>query len=317
MIHHAKLSYKWWPEAIYTANYITNRLPTASLQNITPFESVYNIKPNLSNLRVFGCKAYTLIEHNQRSKLDSKSKECIYLGPAENSPAHNLYNLSTKHLFTSKDVIFDEFNFINKPNSIIINNQPIFRFNTSTNDKLSISTPNIIKNSNHMQNTEGISPAVPIISKNTLQILTNIINTPKINHENSKINVFDGNLPKNIRQSTRIRKIVDRQLKGWGYTALATTVNYIEPKTLKEALASEHAEQWKAAINSEYKSIMDNSTWELTPLPPGRKAIDSKWLFKVKMTADGNFERFKARLVGKGYSQIPGLDYNETFAPVT
>ncbi|CAI7759892.1 unnamed protein product, partial [Closterium sp. NIES-53] len=73
-----------------------------------------------------------------------------------------------------------------------------------------------------------------------------------------------------------------------------------EPATLKEALESSDAEEWKKALESELKSIEENGTWELVELPEGRKAITSKWLFKTKSDADGKIERYKSRLVAKG-----------------
>ncbi|CAI7873063.1 unnamed protein product [Closterium sp. NIES-53] len=69
-----------------------------------------------------------------------------------------------------------------------------------------------------------------------------------------------------------------------------------EPTTLKEALESSDAEEWKKAMESELKSIEENGTWELVELPKGRKAITSKWLFKIKSDADGKIERYKSRL---------------------
>ncbi|CAI7891190.1 unnamed protein product [Closterium sp. NIES-54] len=74
-----------------------------------------------------------------------------------------------------------------------------------------------------------------------------------------------------------------------------------EPTTLKEALESSDAEEWKKAMESELKSIEENGTWELVELPEGRKAITFKWLFKIKSDADGKIERYKSRLVAKGY----------------
>ncbi|CAI7799876.1 unnamed protein product [Closterium sp. NIES-53] len=64
-----------------------------------------------------------------------------------------------------------------------------------------------------------------------------------------------------------------------------------EPATLKEALESSDAEEWKKAMESELKSIEENGIWELVELPEGRKAITSKWLFKIKSDADGKIER--------------------------
>ncbi|CAI7888337.1 unnamed protein product [Closterium sp. NIES-54] len=76
-----------------------------------------------------------------------------------------------------------------------------------------------------------------------------------------------------------------------------------EPATLKEALESSDAEEWKKAMESELKSIEENGTWELVELPEGCKAITSKWLFKIKSNADGKIEHYKSRLVAKGYQQ--------------
>ncbi|CAI7892993.1 unnamed protein product [Closterium sp. NIES-53] len=89
-----------------------------------------------------------------------------------------------------------------------------------------------------------------------------------------------------------------------------------ESSTLKEALESSDAEEWKNSMESELKSIEENGTWELVELPEGRKAITSKWLFKIESDADGQFERYKSRLVAKGYQQKEKVDYNEFFAPV-
>ncbi|CAI7845514.1 unnamed protein product [Closterium sp. NIES-54] len=89
-----------------------------------------------------------------------------------------------------------------------------------------------------------------------------------------------------------------------------------EPATLKEALESSDAKEWKKAMESEMKSIEENGTWELVELPEGRKAITSKWLFKIKSDADGKIERYKSRLVAKGYQHKEKVDYKELFAPV-
>ncbi|CAI7855828.1 unnamed protein product [Closterium sp. NIES-53] len=69
-----------------------------------------------------------------------------------------------------------------------------------------------------------------------------------------------------------------------------------EPATLNEALESSDAKEWKKAMESELKSIEENGTWELVELSEGRKAITSKWLFKIKSDADGKIERYKSRL---------------------
>ena len=89
-----------------------------------------------------------------------------------------------------------------------------------------------------------------------------------------------------------------------------------EPSTIQEAKSSVHAAEWKVATDAEYNSLIENKTWKLVELPPGRKAIGCKWVFKLKHDVDGKVERFKARLVAKGYAQKYGIDYDEIFSPV-
>ena len=67
---------------------------------------------------------------------------------------------------------------------------------------------------------------------------------------------------------------------------------------------------------SELQSIQDNKTWVLCDLPPGRECIGTKWVFKVKRDGNNELVKYKGRLVAKGYSQIAGLDFNDTYAPV-
>lgn len=69
-------------------------------------------------------------------------------------------------------------------------------------------------------------------------------------------------------------------------------------------------------MTEELEALEKNHTWVLTTLPRGKKAIGSKWVYKIKLKPDGNVERFKARLVAKGYNQVHGIDYTDSFSPV-
>ena len=88
-----------------------------------------------------------------------------------------------------------------------------------------------------------------------------------------------------------------------------------EPKTAKEALVSKQKGEWMRAMEEEMNALLANQTWELVPLPAGKKAIDSKWVFKLKRSPDSP-PRYKARLVIRGFMQMQGVDFMETFAPV-
>ena len=84
-----------------------------------------------------------------------------------------------------------------------------------------------------------------------------------------------------------------------------------DPASYAEAMRSTNADSWEEACQYEIDALNKNKTWELVNLPAGRKAVKLKWVFKHKV--DGHYH---ARLVAKGFKQIPGLDYDETFLPV-
>lgn len=87
----------------------------------------------------------------------------------------------------------------------------------------------------------------------------------------------------------------------------------VEPKTYKEALKDEF---WIAAMQDELLQFKRNNVWYLTPRPAGVNVIGTKWIFKNKSDASGVVVRNKARIVAQGYTQVEGIDFDETFAPV-
>ena len=96
---------RFWGHAIATAVYLINRSPTRALPgNVTPYEMLKNEKPNYSNLRIFGCVAYSKIIY--ASKLNERSEKCILVGYVHNG--YKLFNLPTKRIMMVRDVIFDE-----------------------------------------------------------------------------------------------------------------------------------------------------------------------------------------------------------------
>ncbi|MCO5558143.1 hypothetical protein L7F22_011720 [Adiantum nelumboides] len=76
-----------------------------------------------------------------------------------------------------------------------------------------------------------------------------------------------------------------------------------------------NSKNWMVAMQSKYDALIENDTWTLCDLPPGKKAIGTKWVYKLKCKSDGEIDRYKARLVAKGYAQQKGIDYEETFTP--
>jgi hypothetical protein len=90
-----------------------------------------------------------------------------------------------------------------------------------------------------------------------------------------------------------------------------------EPRTIEEALSGPDADHWRQAMDEEYRSLIENGTWEIVDSNPGIKPIPVKWVYKIKRDSSGRIERYKARLVVKGFMQQQGVDFDEVFAPVS
>jgi hypothetical protein len=86
-----------------------------------------------------------------------------------------------------------------------------------------------------------------------------------------------------------------------------------DPQSYGEAAGNPFRE---SAMQEEYNSLLDNQTWDLVPLPSWRKIFICRWVYTTKSTVNGQISRYKAKLVVKGFEQVHGIDYDETFAPV-
>lgn len=90
----------------------------------------------------------------------------------------------------------------------------------------------------------------------------------------------------------------------------------MEPATVEEARASKYWPHWHIAMVAEMDQFKKYKVYELRDIPEGRKPIGCKWVFRLKRNEQGEVTKFKTRLVGKGFAQIPGMDFLETFSPV-
>ena len=105
---------------------------------------------------------------------------------------------------------------------------------------------------------------------------------------------------------------------GWGTVTESQNARFEEdPSSYREASTHIHALEWERAIQAKFKPLEDNNTWEYEQVDSaaGRKPIGCNWVFRTKVNYNGS-KRYKARLVIKGYEQVPGIGFGDIFAPV-
>lgn len=274
MLMDSKLKKDMWGEAILCATYLLNRSPTTCLKpTATPAQMFYQRKPNLKNLKVFGCLAYCHIPKNKIfGKFEPKGESCIMIGYTHNG--YRLWNPEKRNVFEARDVIFCE-------------DKTIADFRNTVDDKV-LTIVNEYGTENQNANEENIT-------QDTIE------DTSKV--ENEKEN--------EDRQPTRTNKPEREHRLPARYADFEMNIDddetqhfalcvdtFIEnvPNTYTEAV--NEGSDWQEAIEKELKAHETLGTWESAELPEGKKAIDTKWVFKIK--TDGTK---KARLVAKGFQQ--------------
>ena len=123
-------------------------------------------------------------------------------------------------------------------------------------------------------------------------------------------------LRKGVRSCTQhpISNFISYDRLSSKYHAFVTNLSNIEiPRSIREALENP---DWGQAVDDEIRVLKKNGTWKLLDLPKGKQPVGCKWIFTVKYKSDGRVERYKTRLVAKGFTQTYGIDYQETFAHV-
>jgi len=297
-----------WGEACLTAAYIYNRTYKYNL-NATLYEKLFKHKPAVGHLKAFGCPAYTFVHKDNRDgPFDSHKELKIFVGYPDNVKGWKFYDPSTSKFSVAESVLFLENNVMEE------NNKKGSTLEGESTSKASVmELPEFfqIQDTDNIQET--INNIMPI-EKQPIQGTDDIQDSMSIKNVVRKVKK-DRPEPTRL-QPSRTQRPRD-EWEGNLFFALAKVRNTGWPQTYDEALSSEHSDKWLEAIDTEMKSIIDNNTFELTDLPQGRKAIGVRWVLSVKPAVGETPERYKARLVGQGFSQIAGIDYQDTYAPTS
>jgi len=276
MLRTAGLAKSFWAKAVKTACYVINRSPSTAIGLKTPMEMWQGSPPNYSSLHIFGCLVYVMYNSQERTKLDPKSRRCIFLGYVDGVKGYRLWDPTARKVVVSRDVIFAENELQGKQES--------------DNTVKEIATVQM----NEKYREDDFSEAEPEHEE----------------QEPEKANDIE------VHQSTRQRKTPSwhSDFVMTSYDAYCLLTEEGEPTTFMEAMRYPKASIWMTAIQEEIEALHRNHTWKLVALPAGRKAIGNKWVYKIKRDSNDQVERYRARLVVKGYAQKEGVDFNEIFS---
>ncbi|KAJ9697292.1 hypothetical protein PVL29_009194 [Vitis rotundifolia] len=296
MLSNSSLPEFLWGEALRTAAYILNQVPSKSVPK-TPYELWSGKKPSLHHFHVWGCKAEVRPYNPQSKKLDPKTISGFFVGYCIGSRGSRFYCPShTIRIIESDMAVYFE-DEVNVDPSFVSREIPlgeehvVIHFPTSHVPNVDVP---IVQPPATNQGEHGDQVELDILVEST---------------------VVDG-IP--LRRSQRVRRpaisddymiyLQEHEYDGYDVS---------DPVTYQEAIHCPQFTSWKEAMNDEMNSMYMNGVWDLIELPHGCKPVGCKWVFKTKRDPRGQIERYKARLVVKGYSQREGIDFKETFSPVS
>jgi hypothetical protein len=341
MLDEYKTPDQFWVEAINTACYSINRLYLHRILKKTSYELLTGKKPNVSYFRIFGSKCFILIKRDRKSKFAPKAVEGFLLGYDSNIRAYRVFNKSTWLVEVSCDIVFDETNGSqveqvdldelddeeapcvalrnmssgdvcpkeseeppqaqDQPSSSIQASPPTQDEDQAQDDKDEDQEDEPPQeedndeggdedneNKEDGQEIQGQRPPHPRVHQ-AIQ-------------RDHPVNSILGDIHKGVTTRSRVAHFCEHY----------SFVSSIEPYMIEDALRDP---DWVVAMQVELNNFTRNEVWYLVPCP-NQNIVGTKWIFRNKQDEHDVVTRNKARLVAKGYSQVEGLDFDETYALV-
>lgn len=285
MLYAKDTPFKLWAEAVNCAVYLLNRSSSSQTGDVSPYELWFNQRPSLKHIRIFGSVGYVHIPKEKRKKLDKKSSKMILVGYEYEN--YRMYDQDSNTIVVSRDVKFDENSSVTEQRQnyveIKINNMNIEEQPSSIQEERSSEEPGNPDTSSDesMKSTEDQDVSYRPPRHVVLEERSNVTTRSRRNR-NIELNLSEVDIP----------------------------------NTYEEAVTGNNSQNWKKAIEEELRSHERNNTWTLTQRTD-KKPITCKWVFCIKRNKEGGIERYKARLCARGFTQVKGLDYTETFSPTT
>ncbi|CAL2229802.1 unnamed protein product [Prunus armeniaca] len=278
MLHEKGVPYEFWAEAINTAVYLLNRCPTKALNKVTPFEAYTGRKPGIAHLKIFGSPCHVLIPSALRHKLEENSHKCIFVGYGLCEKGYRLFDPSTRKVTLSRDVTFDE--------------NATWQWVNTTEGEMTVPMPT---ENQSCEPSQSLDTPLQMDEEVTLQAEpSQSLDTQTQIDEDTTLQ------DEGIGESSHFFDHTPKKWRSVNEIMAKCNVCIVEPENYEDAAQDE---SWRKAMEAELEMIEKNDTWKLVERPFAKPVIGVKWVYKTKLNLDG-------------YSQKPGIDYNETFAPV-
>lgn len=342
MIHAADLNLSLWAEAVNTAVFVINRSGPSGLEGTTPFELWFQKKPIADLFRVFGAVVFTHIPKEKRRKWDKKSKRGVFVGYSDNTKGYRIFYPSENKVELSRDVVFDELKKCSKVADSAVNSESesvdidVIEENQEVENVDAVFPENCTENVSQKETDKTLTENdASDLSSSTIQVsdesfestsgdTEDVYENQRSLRDRNKIGRPDyrDRDSRGLIEGERERSVSPPPLppKNRPHMLMVEAYAYVaeldEPSSFHEAKNCKDALHWKEAMMEEMNSLRKNSTWSLVEPQENRKTIDNRWVFKIKTLTNGDLERYKARLVVRGFTQQAGLDYHETFSPV-
>jgi hypothetical protein len=341
LLRDSDLGHSYWAEAAAHSIYTRNLIPSRRHPKCIPIESLTGKRQDIGHLRVFGAKCWAKIptvhgiQVNGGSKLDVRSMECRLLGYASGSGNYKVQDIATRRVFVSRDVVFEE--GLPRRTSASVGEHTIPMFDTIIGNETLTKDDSTIDptTNNEHHDPDHQDPADhPTIADQGNQNIANIPTEPRKStrmpqpsqarlesteyKERETAGRGEGHDWATNRSRPQAHYVIRSETDNENILACLTETkaSHRIPRSYKHAMATE-PDRWMLPMQVEMDTLKAKHTWDLVIPLPGANIIGSMWIYDIKWDGEGRRIKDKARLVGKGYTQQLGVDYNETWAGVT
>jgi hypothetical protein len=338
----------FWPDCLLAVIHVHNRTSHKSLpSDTTPFHRWYGKPPRVNALHPFGCICYVHVpKTTARGKLDPRAIVGMMVGYSQSGNGYKVWDIygGRGRVIESRDCDFREWQYYGmlpvsggrggviramdstsstKNDSITITDHLPTNDSDDTDDATEdVTVPSTDVSQHPTEQRDSQHPTEQRDATTSSNLLDssgiNAIPTEDIGgrrlrgRELASLQDFMSSGDKDNAPSTLGSRMAARQTPlNMAMTELSTD----EPRSYREAMAGPQAEQWTGGCIKEMDQLHHNKTWVLVKPPPDTNIVGCKWVMKLKVMPDGSV-KYKARLVAQGFTQKPGIDYEETYSPV-